>query len=81
MEVSGHCHDPVALLSPLPSHGERTPVPIGLGGPQTGSGCFVVPAGDSGKRHSMYERGGSSFNHVAIGRRASRKDGCWRGQC
>jgi hypothetical protein len=33
------------LPPPLPSHGERTPVPIGLGGPQRGSGPFVGPAG------------------------------------
>jgi len=76
MEVSGHFHDLAALPAPLPSHGERTPVPIGLGGPQRGSGRFVVPAGDIDKRHSIYERGGSSFNHVAIGS----KVGCWHGQ-
>jgi len=58
MEVSGHFHDPAALPPPLPSHGERTPVPIGLGGPQRGAGRFVVPAGDGDKRHAMYERGG-----------------------
>ena len=76
MEVSGHFQDPAALPSPLHSHGERTLVPIGLGGYQRGSGRFVASAGDSDKRHAIQERGGSSFNHDAIGS----KDGCRRGQ-
>ena len=80
MEVSGHLHELAAFpprpSPPLPSHGERTPVPVGSVGPQRGSGRFVVPAGDSDKRQAIHERGRSSFVHVAIGS----KDGCRREQ-
>lgn len=76
MEVRGHFQTRPLLPSPLPSHGERTLVPIGLGGYQKRSGRFVVPAGGSDKRHAIYERGGSSFNHDAIGG----KDGCRHGR-